>query len=89
MGVHTNRCVLGRPFGIRQMAYLGKNVVLCRDLTDSFHRDPGHHFEGLEKIIEHVEKYWCPTITSESLTGQPPFQFRRGSAISGDGGAAE
>jgi nicotinamidase-related amidase len=75
MGVHTNRCVLGRPFGIRQMAYLGKNVVLCRDLTDSYHRDPGAHFEGLETIIEHIEKYWCPSITSQSITGQPPFKF--------------
>ena len=82
IGVHTNRCVLGRPLGIRQMAYLQKNVVLCRDLTDSFHRDPGHHFEGLDRIVTHVEKYWCPTITSESLTGQPPFQFVR--AVAGD-----
>ena len=77
IGVHTNRCVLGRPFGIRQMASLKKNVVLCRDLTDSFHRDPGHHFEGLDQIILHVEKYWCPTITSETLTGQPPFRFQQ------------
>jgi len=76
MGVHTNRCVLGRPFGIRQMVYLGKNVYLCRDLTDSYHRDPGKHFEGLEKIIQHVERYWCPTITSESITGEPRFWFQ-------------
>lgn len=89
MGVHTNRCVLGRPFGIRQMAYLGKNVVLCRDLTDSFHRDPGHHFEGLEQIIEHVEKYWCPTITSESLTGEAPFRFRDSIAVAKETGMTE
>lgn len=76
MGVHTNRCVLGRPFGIRQMAYLGKNVVLCRDLTDSYHRDPGKHFEGLTQIIRHIETYWCPTITSASITGETPFQFQ-------------
>ncbi len=75
MGVHTNVCVLGRPFGIRQMVYLGKNVVLCRDLTDTYHRDPGRHFQGLEQVIEHVERYWCPTITSASLTGKPPFRF--------------
>ncbi len=75
MGVHTNRCVLGRPFGIRQMVYLGKNVVLCRDLTDSYHRDPGSHFVGLEKIIGHVERYWCPTMTSGSITGSRPFVF--------------
>lgn len=75
MGVHTNRCVLGRPFGIRQMVYVGKNVVLCRDLTDSYHRDPGKHFEGLKKIVAHVEKHWCPTITSTSITGKPAFRF--------------
>ena len=28
VGVHTNICVLGRPFGLRQMAQNGKNVVL-------------------------------------------------------------
>ncbi|MBP89559.1 MAG: hypothetical protein CMJ64_23090 [Planctomycetaceae bacterium] len=75
MGVHTNRCVLGRPFGIRQMVYLGKNVVLCRDLTDSYHRDPGAHFSGLNAIIGHVERYWCPTITSDSITGEGSFAF--------------
>ncbi len=77
MGVHTNRCVLGRPFGIRQMVYLGMNVVLCRDLTDSYHRDPGKHFEGLDKIVQHVEKYWCPTITSASIGVERPFQFKQ------------
>ena len=75
MGVHTNVCVLGRPFGIRQLVYLGMNVVLCRDLTDSYHRDPGHHFEGLTKIIAHIEKNWCPTITSDQLSGINPFRF--------------
>jgi len=35
MGVHANRCVLGRPYGIRQLVYWGKRPVLCRDLTDS------------------------------------------------------
>ncbi len=72
MGVHTNMCVLGRPFGIRQQTYLGKNVVLCRDLTDAMYdpRDPPHvsHARGVELVIEHIEKYWCPTILSEALT---------------------
>ena len=81
MGVHTNRCVLGRPFGIRQMAYVGKNVILCRDLTDSYHRDPGKHFEGLAKIIEHVEKYWCPTITSDRISGDKAFKFKGDNTI--------
>jgi len=76
MGVHTNVCVLGRPFGIRQMVYNGVNVVLCRDLTDTYHRDPGRHFEGLDRVIEHIEKYWCPTITSKAITGNPAFRFK-------------
>ena len=37
VGVHTNMCVLGRPFGLRQMAKNGKNVVLMRDMTDTMY----------------------------------------------------
>ena len=37
MGVHTNMCVLGRPFAIRQMVYQGQNVVLMRDMTDTMY----------------------------------------------------
>ena len=72
MGVHTNMCVLGRPFGIRQQKYLGKNVVLCRDLTDALYdpRDKPYvsHARGLELVIEHIETYWCPSILAEDLT---------------------
>ncbi|MBP85932.1 MAG: hypothetical protein CMJ64_04315 [Planctomycetaceae bacterium] len=72
MGVHTNMCVLGRPFGIRQQKYLGKNVVLCRDLTDALYdpRDKPYvsHARGVELVVEHIEKYWCPSILGESLT---------------------
>ena len=72
MGAHTNMCVLGRPFGIRQQKYLGKNVVLCRDLTDALYdpRDKPHvsHARGVELVIEHIERYWCPSILGEDLT---------------------
>ncbi|QDT95421.1 isochorismatase family protein [Gimesia aquarii] len=72
MGVHTNMCVLGRPFGIRQMKYLGKNVVLCRDLTDALYdpRDRPYvsHTRGTEMIIEHIESHWCPSILGRDLT---------------------
>lgn len=37
MGVHTNICVLGRPFSIRQMVRQGQNVVLMRDMTDTMY----------------------------------------------------
>ena len=72
MGVHTNMCVLGRPFGIRQQVRLGKNVALARDLTDSMY-DPRDepfvsHERGTELVIEHIERYWCPTILGDDLT---------------------
>ncbi len=72
MGVHTNICVLGRPFGIRQQVRLGKNVVLARDLTDSMY-DPRDrpwvsHEDGTELVIQHIERYWCPSILGRDLT---------------------
>ena len=27
-------------------------------------------------MVEHVEKYWCPSFTSTDLTGKPAFRFR-------------
>ena len=76
MGVHANVCVLGRPFGIRQLVRLGKRPLLCRDLTDSFHRDPRGHSWGTEQVVAHVERRWCPTVTSDQLVGGLPFRFR-------------
>lgn len=79
MGVHQNMCVLGRPFSIRQMVYEGQNVVLIRDLTDSMynsHRRPFvDHFTGNDLVCWHIEKYWCPTITSDQIVGGAPFRF--------------
>lgn len=75
MGVHANICVLSRPFGIRQLVYLGKKPILCRDLTDSFHQDHRGHFQGTDLIIEHIERHWCPTVTSDQLVGGEPFRF--------------
>jgi nicotinamidase-related amidase len=76
MGVHTNMCVLGRPFGIRQMVRLGKNVALARDLTDAMYdpRQPPYvsHARGTELVIEHIEKYWCPSIEGADLTRVVP-----------------
>ena len=80
MGVHLNMCVLGRPFGIRQMVKVGKNVALMRDMTDTMydHRmaPKVNHFAGTDLVIKHVEKYWCPTFTSSDLTGRAPFRFK-------------
>ena len=52
--------------------YLGKNVVLARDLTDAMYdpRQPPYvsHARGTEMVVEHIEKYWCPSIVSDDLT---------------------
>jgi len=80
MGVHTNMCVLGRPFGLRNMARFGKNVVLMRDLTDTMYnsrmRPFVSHFTGTDLIVEHIEKLVCPTITSSVFTDKPQFRFK-------------
>ncbi len=80
VGVHTNMCVLGRPFGLRRMAENGKNVVLMRDMTDTMYNPKMwpyvSHFKGTELIVEHIEKYVCPTITSDQLIGGKVFKFK-------------
>ena len=71
MGVHTNMCVLGRSFGIRQMSRWGIQCVLVRDLTDAMYNPEMpprvSHDEGTELVIQHIEKYWCPSILSSEL----------------------
>ena len=79
MGVHLNMCVLGRPFGLRRLASAGKNVALVRDLTDTMY-NPGaapyvNHFAGTDLMVEHVEKFVAPTITSDQVLGGRPFRF--------------
>lgn len=78
MGVHTNMCVLNRTFAIRQMTRWGMNCVLVRDLTDTMYdpHDPPHvsHDEGTELVVQHIEKYWAPSILSRDLLRQAPDQ---------------
>jgi nicotinamidase-related amidase len=72
MGVHTNMCVLGRPFAIRAMVTRGMNTMLVRDLTDTMYnpaRPPYvSHDEGTRLVVEYIEKFWCPTIGSDDLS---------------------
>lgn len=79
VGVHVNMCVLGRPFGLRQLTRHGKQAVLMRDMTDSMY-NPARwpfvsHFEGTRRVIDHIERHVCPTITSDQLLGGTPFRF--------------
>jgi len=71
MGVHTNMCVLNRSFGIKQMTKWGVRCVLVRDLTDTMYNPKKSpyvsHDEGTKLVVEHIEKYWCPSILSDDL----------------------
>jgi nicotinamidase-related amidase len=70
-GVHTNMCVLNRSFAIRQMTRWGIKCILIRDLTDAMYNPARRpfvsHQRGTELVIEHIESYWAPTVTSEEF----------------------
>lgn len=80
VGVHLNMCVLGRPFGLRQMVRNGKRVALLRDLTDCMYNPQRwphvDHFTGNELVVAHVERFVCPTITSDQLLGGEAFRSK-------------
>jgi len=79
MGVHTNMCVLNRPYAIKALVNKGMNVALMRDLTDTMYnpRMPPKvdHFTGTDLVIEFIETYWCPSLTSDQVLGGAPFRF--------------
>ena len=74
MGVHTNMCLLNRSFGIKALVKWGVDVALVRDLTDALYnparRPYVSHDEGTRLVVEHIEKFWCPTVASEELAGK-------------------
>ena len=82
VGVHLNMCVLGRPFGLRRIGESGRDVVLVRDLTDTMY-DPAqwpwvNHFTGTDRMVGHVERHVCPTISSDQvLHDGGPFRSPR------------
>jgi nicotinamidase-related amidase len=71
MGVHTNMCILNRTFSIKQMVRWGIDIALVRDLTDAMYnpaRPPYvSHEEGTRLVVEYIEKFWCPTVTSDQI----------------------
>ncbi|MEY4566006.1 MAG: hypothetical protein RLY14_976 [Planctomycetota bacterium] len=81
MGVHTNFCVLGRPFGLRNLVRNGKNVVLVRDMTDTMYNPAMppkvSHFSGTDLVVEYIEQWICPTITSDQILGGTSFRFQK------------
>ncbi len=79
-GVHTNMCVLGRPFGLRQLRAHGKHAVLVRDLTDTMYNPARwpyvNHFSGTDAVIDYIERTVCETVTSDPILGGHAFQFK-------------
>jgi nicotinamidase-related amidase len=71
MGVHTNMCVIGRTFGIKQMVKWGLDVTLIRDLTDAMYNPatPPYvgHKEGTQLVVGYIEKFWCPSVASDYI----------------------
>ena len=71
MGVHTNMCVLNRSFAIKQMTRWDVPIALVRDLTDTMYnpaRSPYvSHDAGTQLVIGYIERFWCPTFTSQEL----------------------
>jgi nicotinamidase-related amidase len=71
MGVHVNMCVLNRSFAVKKMTNWGIRCVLVRDLTDSMYnpndRPYVSHDRGTELVVEHIERYWCPSTLSGDL----------------------
>ena len=80
-GVHINMCVLGRPFSIRQLVTQGQKVALVRDLTDSMYNPRKkpfvNHFEGTRLVVKHIERHWCPSLTSDQVLGGEAFRFSK------------
>lgn len=79
VGVHTNMCVLGRPFGLRRLVKQKMQVALVRDMTDCMYNPKRwpyvDHFSGNDLLMEYTQKYVCPTITSDQILGGKPFRF--------------
>lgn len=71
MGVHANVCVPLNEAGIVALLNRGVNAILVRDLTDAYYdpRTPPYvsQEKGTELVVEHIEKYLCPSILSEDL----------------------
>lgn len=88
VGVHLNMCVLGRPFGLRQMVRNGKKIALMHDMTDCMYNPKRwpqvDHFAGNDLVIRHVERFVCPTITSDQLLGGEPFRSKYGQRMASD-----
>jgi hypothetical protein len=71
VGVHTNMCVLDRPYGMKNIARYGFPMAIVRDLGDPMIKPDGivikDRDDAHEKIVHYVEQYFAPSINSHDL----------------------
>ena len=69
---------------VKQARNRGVFVIHAPSETMEFYKDTMYcskmrpfvnHFRGTDLVVEHIEKYWCPSTTSASITGKPEFRF--------------
>ncbi len=60
VGIHTDLCVAARPYGLRRLVKIGKQVTLVGDLTDTLCCD-------LSLALDHVARYICPVAESSAV----------------------
>ena len=70
-GCATNMCVIGKPLGVRNMVVHGVDVVLLRDMTRPMYSPASPPYvnmpEATRMMTDYIEKFWCPTITSDQI----------------------
>lgn len=65
-GLHLNGCLLSRSFGVRALKEIwNMDVSIIPDLTDVL--SYGDRETDINLMVKYIEKYWCTTISSESL----------------------
>jgi nicotinamidase-related amidase len=60
-GVHTNLCVVQRPFGIAALCDAGISCSLLGDLTEAM--PPAF----TDAALDHIDRYFCPVISSDEI----------------------
>lgn len=71
VGVASDMCVLDRTFGIKQMSRWGVRCILIRDMTDAMYdsrmKPYVSHTKANDMVIQYIEQYWAPTVTSNQV----------------------
>jgi nicotinamidase-related amidase len=60
-GVHTNICILDRPFGIKQLVRWGISCELVSDLTEAM---PATY---TPLLVNYIRQHWCPAVESRDV----------------------